>query len=127
LVVDSGLSMLHAEMVAFSLAQRKLGSYDLGGPGQPAHELVSSSEPCAMCLGGLFWSGVRHLVFGARDADVRALGFDEGPKPDDLERELAQRGIALTADVQRQAAIAVLQAYIDRAGPIYNARTEGLD
>ncbi len=122
LVVGSGLSMLHAEMVAFSLAQRKLGSYDLGAHGQPIHELVSSAEPCAMCLGGLFWSGVRHLVFGARDADVRTLGFDEGPKPDDLEQSLARRGISLARDVLRESAVAVLRDYAERAGTIYNAR-----
>lgn len=51
LVVPRGLSMLHAEMVAFALAQERLGSYDLGGPGVAAHELVTSTEPCAMCLG----------------------------------------------------------------------------
>jgi len=30
LVTSEGLSILHAEIVAFALAQKKIGSYDLG-------------------------------------------------------------------------------------------------
>ena len=26
--------------------------------------LYSSTEPCAMCSGAIFWSGIRHIVFG---------------------------------------------------------------
>jgi tRNA(Arg) A34 adenosine deaminase TadA len=49
LVTTQGLSILHAEIVAISIAQRKLGVYDLGGTNMQQHELVTSTEPCAMC------------------------------------------------------------------------------
>ncbi|MDH4100824.1 MAG: nucleoside deaminase, partial [Nitrospirota bacterium] len=77
LVQSANCSILHAEITAIALAQKIAGSYDLGGQGLPALELVCSSEPCAMCLGAACWSGVRRLVCGARDEDVRSIGFDE--------------------------------------------------
>lgn len=124
LVTSGGLSILHAELVALALAQRRAGSYDLGGPGLPAHELVSSAEPCAMCLGAVPWSGVRRLVTGARDADARAIGFDEGAKPRRWRSALEARGIAVVSDVGRAEAVRVLREYVSRGGPIYNARVQ---
>lgn len=124
LVVPQGLSLLHAEILSCALAQRKLGRYDLGARGLPAHQLVTSAEPCGMCLGALCWSGVRHLAVGARDADVRSLGFDEGPKPADWPRRLAERGIELATDVRRAQAVAVLRAYLADGGIIYNGRQD---
>ncbi|MDT3677240.1 MAG: nucleoside deaminase [Burkholderiaceae bacterium] len=121
-VVASGLSCAHAEMVALTLAQRRLGHYDLGAASSPACELVSSAEPCLMCLGAVLWSGVRVLSFGARGEDVIAQGFDEGPKPADWVDELRSRGIEIHPDVLRDEAREVLRAYQAAGGPIYNAR-----
>jgi tRNA(Arg) A34 adenosine deaminase TadA len=120
-VVASGYSCAHAEVVALSLAQRRLGHYDLGQPDAPASELVSSAEPCLMCMGAVLWSGVRYLVCGARGEDVTAVGFDEGPKPQDWVGELRRRGIEVRSDVLRDQACELLRAYQAAGGPIYNA------
>lgn len=122
LVVSGGLSILHAEMVAFALAQKKTGSYDLGRRDLPAHELVASTEPCAMCFGAIPWSGVRRVITGARDADARSIGFDEGPKMKGWRSELEKRGIATLCDVEREAAARVLLDYSLQGGKIYNSR-----
>lgn len=122
LVTSQGLSILHAEMVAISLAQRKLGVYDLGSTGQPQHQLVASTEPCAMCFGAIPWSGVRELVTGARDEDARAIGFDEGPKLTDWKIALTGRGIGVITDLKRREAAAVLKDYVAEGGHIYNSR-----
>ena len=122
LVMVAGCSVLHAEIVAIMIAQKHLGHYDLGGEGMPAMQLVSSTEPCAMCLGAVVWSGVRGLVCGARDADARRIGFDEGPKPPDWPAALSARGIRVTRDVGRPAAVAVLEHYLASGGRIYNGR-----
>jgi tRNA(Arg) A34 adenosine deaminase TadA len=66
-------------MVAFMVAQQRIGSFTLAGPGMPAHELVTSCEPCAMCLGATLWSGVRRVVYGAAREDASRLAFEEGP------------------------------------------------
>ncbi len=101
LVPTQQCSLLHAEVVAIALAQQVLGTYDMGGEGLPAHELVTSTEPCAMCLGATAWSGVRRVVCGARDEDARSVGFDEGAKPRDWKGALEARGIEVVTDVLR--------------------------
>jgi tRNA(Arg) A34 adenosine deaminase TadA len=122
LVVGSGCSVFHAEMVAVMVAQKALGTFDLGGEGLPPYELVASTEPCAMCLGATPWSGVRHLVCGARDEDARAVGFDEGAKMAEWVGSLEDRGISVELGVLRDEAVAVLQEYAALGGEIYNSR-----
>jgi tRNA(Arg) A34 adenosine deaminase TadA len=122
MVTRLGLSIAHAEIVALAQAQAVLGGFDLGGGGMPNCELVSSAEPCAMCLGAVPWSGVRSLVCGARDEDVRAVGFDEGAKREDWIEGLEARGIVVRRDVLRESAAAVLREYAAMGGPVYNGR-----
>ena len=115
-------SMLHAEMVAIAVAQARLGTYDLGNTSSTGYELITSTEPCTMCLGGVLWSGVNKVVSAARDEDARAIGFDEGPKPDDWIKSLYDRGIEVLDDVERESARSVLQMYKEGEGHIYNSR-----
>src|ERR1043166_3521623 len=63
---------LHGEMVAFMMAQQRVKSFTLNSPSLPAHELFTSCEPCAMCLGATLWSGVRRVVYGAGREDARS-------------------------------------------------------
>jgi len=121
LVIPSNCSMAHAEMIAISLAQKQLNHYDLGAPGLPRFELVSSSEPCAMCFGALPWSGIRHLCCGADATDARAIGFDEGPKHPDWIKALNERGISVDTGICKTEAKEILQTYAKK-GIIYNAR-----
>jgi len=128
LVQKERLSILHAEMIAITLAQRKLGTYDLGADGLASHELVTSTEPCAMCFGAIPWSGVHRIVSSARDADARSVGFDEGPKLGDWRAALEQRGIEVICDVRRKEAMAVLSEYARTGGLIYNSKVlDGMD
>lgn len=122
-VVNQYCSAAHAEIVAIMLAQRELNTHDLGAPGAPARVLVTSTEPCAMCLGAVPWSGVRRIVCGARGEDAEAIGMDEGAKPADWIGALAARGIDATRDVCREEARHVLAQYAASGGPIYNGRS----
>ncbi len=115
-------SIAHAEMMAIALAQCVIGSYDLDGIEGSTHELVTSTEPCVMCLGAICWSGVRQVVCGARDEDAREIGFDEGPKPQDWAHSLESRGVTVVKDVLRNHAKAVLTEYHKGGGLIYNSR-----
>jgi tRNA(Arg) A34 adenosine deaminase TadA len=122
LVLSSKSSIAHAEIVAIMMTQQAAGSHDLGAIGFPPHELVTSCEPCGMCLGAISWSGVQQVVCGARGSDAEAVGFDEGPKPADWITELEQRGITVTRDIGRTNAAAVLQRYVQNGGEVYNGR-----
>ncbi len=120
LVEQARNSVLHAEVVALMLAERRFESYSLSAAGLPPLELVTSSTPCAMCLGAVLWSGVRRLVCGARTEDVRAIGFDEGPVYPESFAHLERRGIAIVRDVCRDDAARVLREYARTGGLIYN-------
>ncbi len=120
MVATQGSSILHAEMVAIAIAQKKLASYHLGGKEMSKHELVSSAEPCAMCFGAIPWSGIRRLVTAATDADVRSIGFDEGAKVADWQAALLTKQIDILTEVNRDAARAVLNDYVQGGGEIYN-------
>lgn len=111
---------LHGEMVAFMMAQARVQSFTLNAPHLPAHELVTSCEPCAMCLGATLWSGVRRVVYGAGREDAARLHFDEGPVFPESYHYLEERGITIVRNLLRDEAVAVLEEYQARSGTIYN-------
>jgi len=124
-VVPLGSSLAHAEAMAIMIAQRVCGTHDLGSPGLPPMELVTSGQPCIQCYGNLWWSGLRRLVVGARKEDIEALaGFDEGPLPhtwaDHLSHRPPLQPIAVIRDVLREEACAVLRRYRQQGGNVYN-------
>lgn len=143
-VIAEHCSSAHAEMLALGLAQSRLGTHSLAAPrliadvspaeagwldsaSAPAagYQLVSSAEPCAMCLGAIAWSGVSEVLIGARDADIREIGFDEGQKPRAWRRGLEERGIRVIRDVLRREAREPLARYAREGAPVYNARPGG--
>ena len=109
-------SWLHAEMVAIALAQDKVGHEDLS---TASYELVTSTEPCAMCLGAIPWSGIGRLVTGASDEMARSIGFNEGCKPQPWQQGLTQRGIDVVTGVLQEQAEQVLRTYVEAGGKIY--------
>ena len=121
MVASSQCSLLHAEVVALASAQKVLGRYDIGDGGKLQYDLFASTEPCAMCFGAIPWSGVSGLICGARDEDVRGIGFEEGAKSVDWVSYLNQRGISVVRDVLRSEAVAVLQEYAAAGGLLYNS------
>lgn len=118
LVVPSHVAIAHAEAMAVAMAGIRTGSFDLSG-----RSLVTSSEPCLMCFGVVWWSGVTRLVCGARDEDVREIGFDEGPKHPEWVARLTAKGVDVKRDVLRDEAKKALLAYAELGGPIYNGGT----
>ncbi|MEX2181515.1 MAG: nucleoside deaminase [Gemmatimonadaceae bacterium] len=119
-VVRLNNSTLHAEMVAFQLAQKRIASYTLGADGRPAHELFTSAEPCAMCLGATLWSGVTRVVIAASREDALAIGFDEGPVFAQSFAYLRERGVEIVEGLLRDEGRAVLRRYRELGGPLYN-------
>lgn len=124
LVVTSGLSIAHAETVAIMLAQRKAGSYDLAGDPRRRYSLYATGQPCIMCFGVLWWSGITRLVCGARSEDIESITpFREGPLPPNWPALLSDRPLVpveVIRDVCRDSACNVLRAYVDAGYPVYN-------
>ncbi len=122
-VVSSNCSSAHAEIMTLSLAQKMLGTYDLGGPGMPGYQFVVNWRPCAMCFGATLWSGVRSLVIAGSGTELEAItGFDEGPVHPEWENELAKRGIELVNNVLREEALQVYRDFAASNKLVYNAR-----
>jgi tRNA(Arg) A34 adenosine deaminase TadA len=120
LVVPLNNSALHGEIVALMMAQARLQSYSLGDEALPAHELVTSCDPCAMCLGATLWAGVKRVVCGANRDDAGEIMFDEGPVFPASYEYLIDRGIEVVHGVLRHEAREVLRMYAQRSGTIYN-------
>lgn len=55
----------HAEIVAIARAARALGISDLTGT-----TLLSTLQPCEMCLSAMRWTGIGRLIFAARQETV---------------------------------------------------------
>jgi tRNA(Arg) A34 adenosine deaminase TadA len=62
----------HAEILAIREASATLGTHDLSGC-----ILYSSCEPCPMCLGAIYWSGIRKVIFALDRNDAAAAGFSD--------------------------------------------------
>lgn len=66
----------HAELNLMRLASR---SYD---PGFLATcTLYTSTEPCAMCSGAIYWGNVRRVVYALSEARLRELTGDDPANP----------------------------------------------
>jgi tRNA(Arg) A34 adenosine deaminase TadA len=130
LVLSSGLSAAHAEVVALSLAQLRVGTWDLGAEAAVERELVVNWRPCAQCYGATMWSGVRRLVVAGEGPELEELtGFDEGPMREDWAEQLRRRGIEVVSGVLREQALEVFADYrrlvAERGLTVYNARNSG--
>ena len=123
-VVPLNMSSAHAEIVAITLAQQKLKTFDLGGPDMPEYQLVVNGRPCAMCFGSIPWSGIRSVVVGASGDQIEELtGFDEGPIHPQWKSELENRGIEVIEDVLAEEACEVFRDFGDSDELVYNGRS----
>lgn len=60
----------HAEVVTIGQAAGVLGTRDLSGC-----TLLSSCQPCEMCLAAMRWAKIDRVIFGAQQADIDAEMF----------------------------------------------------
>jgi tRNA(Arg) A34 adenosine deaminase TadA len=75
----------HAELNLVRIASRTLPSDVLASA-----TLYTSTEPCAMCAGGIYWSGVSRVVFGLSEAGLAAL---TGADPENPTLDLPARTV----------------------------------
>ena len=62
----------HAEMLAIRYAASVLKSHDLD-----ECTLYTSCEPCPMCLGAIYWAGIKKVVYASERADAEEAGFSD--------------------------------------------------
>ena len=62
----------HAEVVAIRAACQAIGDFRLTGC-----TLISSCEPCPLCLSAALWARVDKVIYAADRHDAAAAGFDD--------------------------------------------------
>lgn len=122
-VMPLNCSSAHAEIVAISMAQKKLNTFDLGGSELPSHQLVVNWRPCLMCYGAVIWSGVQSLLIAGSSHELESItGFDEGPFGDEWLNELEKRSISVIDGILKDEAIKVFQSFREKGMYVYNSR-----
>ena len=88
-VVTSGDPTGHAETNAVRAASQSLTPEELA-----TATLYTSTEPCAMCSGAIYWSGIARVVYALSEAGLRELvAAQEGVPTMELPcREVFARG-----------------------------------
>jgi guanine deaminase len=72
MVVQLNDPTAHAEILAIRSAGKKLGTHNLNDC-----ILYSSCEPCPMCLGAIYWSGIPNVFYAADRKDASSAGFND--------------------------------------------------
>lgn len=71
-VVYSNDPTAHAEILAIRRASESTGSHILDDC-----ILYTSCEPCPMCLGAIYWSGIKSVFFASVRKDASEAGFGD--------------------------------------------------
>lgn len=79
----------HAEILAIRQAASVLVSHDLCDC-----TLYSSCEPCPMCLGAIYWAGIKKVVYACDRGDAEAAGFSDKLIYEEILLDPADRKIA---------------------------------
>ena len=89
----------HGEIEAIRNACRALGSFSLDGA-----TLYTSAEPCPMCLGATYWSGIKTVYYAATVADALKYGnFDDSMIYSEIRKPADQRTMKITQIMQPEA------------------------
>ena len=62
----------HAEVLAIRAAAAFLKSHELGDC-----VIYTSCEPCPMCLGAIYWAGIKKVIYACDRTDAEAAGFSD--------------------------------------------------
>lgn len=96
----------HAEAGLIRRFCKETGITDLS-----SYTMYSSCEPCFMCCGALVWVKLGRLVYGASDRDLCEILGEEGNPCTEMIFSHSHWKPQVTAGVEREASIRVLEAY----------------
>ncbi len=71
-VVPDSDPTAHAEVTVIRQAAAALKTFDLSDC-----VIYSSCEPCPMCLGAIYWAGIRRVIYAADRHMAAAAGFND--------------------------------------------------
>ena len=99
----------HAEVNAIREACRSLGTFDLDGC-----VIYTSSEPCPMCFGAIYWAGIDRIYFANTRKDAADAGFSDDHIYEEISRPLPARSIP-HVQLLRDEALAAFRAWSEKS------------
>ncbi|HMP29301.1 MAG TPA: nucleoside deaminase [Saprospiraceae bacterium] len=97
----------HAEIVTIRKACQALNHFQLEDC-----ILYTSCEPCPMCLGAIYWSRPKMIVFACTKKDAASIGFDDDFIYKEIELPLHERSIPMI-HLEDSSAIKVMEDWSD--------------
>lgn len=88
----------HAEITAIRAACKARSDFHLDGC-----TLISTCEPCPMCLGAIYWAQLDRVVFAATQADAADAGFDDRHIYKEIDKPPSDRQIPMTQHLRDEA------------------------
>ena len=104
----------HAEVVAIRRACEAAGSRFLEGC-----VIYSSSEPCPMCLGAIYWAGMARVYYANDRTTAAAAGFDDARLYREIALPVEARALPMVQQLasEAEAAFDAWQARTGKTGP----------
>jgi guanine deaminase len=87
-VTSSNDPTAHAEVEAIREACKKIGDHQLTGC-----DLYASCEPCPMCLGAIYWTRLRRVIYASTREQAADAGFDDDLIYREINLPMAERQI----------------------------------
>jgi len=94
----------HAEVNVIRKAAKKLKTFDLSDC-----EIYTSCEPCPMCLGAIYWSGIQTVYYGNDKQDAANINFDDKFIYQELDKPINQRKVKFEQLLPDEAKIAFIK------------------
>lgn len=88
----------HAEVNAIRKAASVLNTFDLSDC-----QIYTSCEPCPMCLGAIYWSGIKTVFYGNDKQDAANINFDDRFIYEEIDRPIDQRKVKFTQIMKTEA------------------------
>lgn len=88
MVVSTHDPTAHAEILAIRNASASLGTHDLSDC-----VIYTSCEPCPMCLGAIYWAGIKRVVYASGRNDAAEAGFNDSFIYDEIALDPEKRKI----------------------------------
>lgn len=80
----------HAEVMAIRAACTIVDDYRLDGC-----TLISTCEPCPMCMGAVYWARLDRVVYAASRTEAAAAGFDDHHIYEEIEKPPSERQLPM--------------------------------
>jgi len=87
----------HAEVMAIRMASAALCTHDLSNC-----VIYASCEPCPMCLGAIYWAGIRRIVYASDRYRAAEAGFDDNRIYTELTLTADKRSIVMDRGLKQE-------------------------